>query len=70
LYLPKHDLSIVVLSHIGYDFSKIEDEFKALLATFQNTISDEMDYQEAALKKIHKQYLDTRGFEIIAEKLR
>lgn len=67
-YAPEHDLSIVVLSNICYDFDKIEYEFKETVESLRNTILDEKERNQAAFKIILEKYPNTRGFEMIAEK--
>lgn len=68
LYMPEQDLSIVVLSNICYDFDKIEDEFKGLMEDLSNTIADEKECTQVAIKMILEKYPTTRGFEMVAEK--
>lgn len=69
LYMPEHDLSIVVLSSICSDFDRIEDEFKEIYGTLKDSIPDEKKRKEAATKLILEKYPNTRGFEIIAENI-
>lgn len=67
LYMPEHDLSIIVLSSICRDFDKLEDEFKEIDEALKDSISNEKKRNEAALKIILEKYPSTRGFEMIAE---
>lgn len=67
LYMPEHDLSIVILSSICNDFDKIEQEFKEIDGTLKDSIPDEKKRNEAALKIISEKYPNTRGFELISE---
>jgi CubicO group peptidase (beta-lactamase class C family) len=69
LYMPEHDLSIVLLSNISYDFDKIKDEFNALLVDLQDDITDEKERIKTAKKIINKKYPMKRGLAILAEKL-
>lgn len=69
LYMPEHDLSIILLSNICYDFDKIEDEFNALLIDLQDTIADEKEREKTAEKIINEKYPMKRGFAILAEEL-
>lgn len=69
LYMPEHDLSIVILSNICSDFNQIEQEFKEIVAMLKDSIPDEKKRNEAALKIISEKYPNTRGFELIAENL-
>ncbi len=43
LYMPEHDLSIVVLSNICYDFDKIEGDFKDVMKSLRDIIPDEKE---------------------------
>ena len=66
-YIPEHDLTIIILSNIGADFDKIEEEYKAALEKFRDTISDEEERNKAVYKMILEKYPNTRGFEKISE---
>lgn len=69
-YCPDHDLSIIVLSHISYDYDKIEGEIKELLLSLQQMIPHEEERTQEALKMISKKYPNTRGFEKVMDMLR
>ena len=69
LYLPKYELSIIVLCHISYDFEKIRTEFDALVSELQKTHADEKTCREEAQRILFERYPHTRGFELIAEKV-
>lgn len=69
LYMPKQDLSIVILSNVGIDFDKIETEIKELDESLKDSIHDENQRNEAIFKIILERYPNTRGFEIIAENI-
>lgn len=69
LYMPEHDLSIILLSNICYDFDKIEDEYKAVAESLRDIIPNEEERNETALKMILEKYPDTRGFERVSEEL-
>lgn len=67
LYVPKYDLSIILLSNIHSDFDKIEDEFNALVADLKDTIPDEREQKKASSKIIFEKYPKKRGLMSIAE---
>jgi len=67
-YFPNHDLSIIFLSYISYDFDKVKEEFKELLASL-DTISDNEQKKEEALKIISKKYPAHRGYEKVMSAL-
>lgn len=69
-YMPEQDLSIIILSNICNDFDKIEDEFKENVEILRDTISDENELHQSALKMILDKYPNMRGFELIAENIR
>lgn len=69
-YCPDYDLSIIFLSHISYDYGKIEEEFKTLLLNLQQMIPHEEERTQEALKILSKKYPNTRGFEKIMDTLR
>lgn len=66
-YMPKYDISILMLSNIDYDFDKIEDEFNAAMADFKDTIPDKIERRQAALKIVLKKYPFKRGFQMITK---
>lgn len=69
LYTPEYDLSIIVLSHICYDFDQIEEELQEIEKLLQETIPDEKERDQKAFQIILEKYPHTRGFERILEKI-
>jgi CubicO group peptidase (beta-lactamase class C family) len=66
-YFPEQDLSIIVLTHIAYDSSKILNEYNELLETLKVTYPDEAERRSEAHQCMQKKYPGTRGFEKIGE---
>ncbi len=64
-YFPDHDLSVIVLSNISYDYDKIDGEYKELFIALQETIPDERERAHEALKILSEKYPGKRGFEKI-----
>jgi CubicO group peptidase (beta-lactamase class C family) len=65
LYMPERDLSIVLLSNIGLDFSKIQEEFMAIEGGLRETIFEEEERMEAAAQILFEKYPPARGFEVM-----
>lgn len=68
-YIPEQDLSIIVLSHINYDWSKLEKEFEFLMSDLEKQIPNEDRCFAIAKRTIHDRYPPQRGFEAIQEML-
>jgi CubicO group peptidase (beta-lactamase class C family) len=66
-YLPDYDLSIIFLSHISYDYEKVEGEFKELQSSLKEKFPDESERTHEALKIIAEKYPGQRGFEKVME---
>lgn len=67
LYMPKTDISFILLSNIRYDFDKIKDEFNALVVSLQDSIADEKECNKAAERMINEKYPLKRGFAILMQ---
>ena len=66
-YIPEHEISIVVLSNVSFDFEKIEVDYRALSSQLGETIRDEAECNQTAFKMILQKYPISRGFDLIEE---
>ena len=68
-YVPDHDLSIVLLSHIEGEYEKLDGEYWALYSELQKTISAEEECDKKAEKIIFEKYQGKRGFDKIFDQI-
>lgn len=68
-YFPDHDLSIVVLCHVCYDWDKVDEEYNALLLNLHKATRDRKKSEQRTAKFILKKYPPIRGFERIHQLL-
>lgn len=69
LYMPEHDLTIVMLSNVGYDFDRLEPEYKQLVQELSDSIPNEDERNKTVLHLLSEKYPPLRGFEVIAKTL-
>ncbi len=61
LYFPKHDLSIIFLSHIKADDSRLDEERDAIIAFLGKKFSED-ERELLAEEELMRKYPDERGF--------
>lgn len=67
-YIPSHDLSVILLSNISYDFDCVEKEFNRLFENLTQAIPDEKERDDQAMEEILEKYPNQRGFELVSKK--
>ena len=60
-YIPDHELTIIRLSNIRSDSSKIDEEFKEMMEKLKDQIPDESKRFNAVRKIMSEKYPDKRG---------
>jgi CubicO group peptidase (beta-lactamase class C family) len=70
LYFPKRDLTVIVLSHVNYDMTRVEHEFEHLYSELSYSIPNGRERNEVAMATLLSQYPGDRGFIQISEFLR